>query len=81
VEKGVDAFLLEEDNIIAKDDFEEYMLSFDIDPTVRNELTENCLCPSSCNICVSCNPMEKSSQQKNMLVQIQKQLYILLKYY
>ena len=40
VETGVDAFVYEDDNMFAEDDFDEDMLSFEVDLSLMNGLTE-----------------------------------------
>ena len=61
---GVDAFVFEEDNIFAEDDFDEDMLSFEFDLSVINSRNDLCSCPVRCDICIRCNPLVTSCQEK-----------------
>ena len=44
VETGVDAFVYEDDNMFAEDDFDEDMLSFEVDLSLMNGVTDSCAC-------------------------------------
>jgi hypothetical protein len=68
VETGVDAFVYEDDNMFAEDDFDEDMLSFVVDLSLMNGVTDLCACPVRCDVCVTCNPLDKRVQQKRQLV-------------
>jgi len=61
---GVDAFVFEENNIFAEDDFDEDMLFFDVGYSLINGLTHLCPFPVKCDVCIRCNPVVRTSQEK-----------------